>query len=664
MNTESDNMAGSDKKEQQLAAGESTSGGASPLDVQEPEVSHIVMTGNPLGLIPRLSLNADQTITMAAWFGSLPPDTFIDKFRLQIARRGSDEWATLPPEHTYTGGTAWKPLLFTLPSSFMLNPENEGGFDLRYEHENFLNVFDRSDRVPIHIDKVPPNGATPPAKMTFAFTPPITDATFGANDFLEFTIPGWTGDSADVQVAFGWLKGELPDDPGDIDLIGPQPILAGGKVQIPKDKFVAAGDGACCGGYVLIDKAGNISWLSLYELISVALGPTPTPVPLPAPNVTDNTGGELLRSDIVDGGVIVKFGRITNGKPTDEIALKWGGSEVASRQLVGDNPTTHSFFVPWEHIKAQYGAAKGPVPTDVQYIVYRGLEPFPSVIVSKICNLSNTGPDNPNPEPGNPNLKVVTIVGESDVDNELIDTDENEDVFAKIELVAPLSDGDSYQVMWNGTPIGAPYVVDVADDKVGDIIDIPLDWDVIRGEGASAAMPVWYVLTNTDHENPQEPETRTAVKIDFLVFRLPEAIARHTNPAKIITCNSLRWNASSTTFGIEFLIPPSNHLKAGDTVVVEWKAFTDFATPVEVPAAAKTHTFTNITSDQATNGIVWLIEPYATHVLPTWIKATPLGKGEVTYTITGKPPLPTPTNTMVGLAQGEGSCNVPPAPNP
>jgi hypothetical protein len=664
MNTESDNMAGSDKKEQQLAAGETISGGAGPLEIQSPDVRLIVIDGDATGLILREKLNADQAITIAAWDGPLPPAPFTETFRLQIARRGSSEWMTLLPEHTYVGGTAWQALPFTLPSSFMLAPENEGGFDLRYEHVNYFDVPDYSARVPIHIDKVPPNGSIPPAKMTYAFTPPITDATFGADDFLEFTIPGWTGDPADVQVAFGWLKGELPEDPADIDLIGPEPIVAGGKVKIPKDKFDAAGDGACCGGYVLIDKAGNISSLSMYELMSVALGPTPTPVPLPAPNVTDSTGGELLRSDIVNGGVIVTFGKITNGKPSDQIALKWGGVEVANRMPVGSNPTTHSFFVPWEHIKTQYGAAKGPVPTDVQYIVYRGLEPFPSAIISKTCNLSNTGPENPNPEPGNPNLKVVTVVGESGVDNELVAADEDKDVFARIELVAPLSDDDAYQVMWNGIPIGEPYFVDTTKDTAGDIKEIPLDWDVIRRAGANAAMPVWYVLTNADHENPQEPEPYTAVKIDFLVLHLPEAIARHTNAGGIITCNSLRWDAGSTTFGIEFLIPPSDHLKAGDTVVVEWKAFTDFASPVEVPSATKTKTFTNITSDQATNGIVWLIAPYATHVLPTWIKATPLGKGEVTYTITGSPALPTPTNTMVGLSQGEGSCNVPPGPNP
>lgn len=658
-------MAGSDKKEQQLAASESTSGGTGPLEVQKPDVRSFVIGGDATGLILRANHFKDHTIAIALWDGDLPTNPAdIETFRLQITRRGSNEWTTLLPERKYVGGTPWTLLQFNFPSSFMLDPENEGGFDLRFEHENYLGVSDHSARVPIHIDKIPPNGSTSPAMMTYAFTPPITDATFGTDDFLEFTIAGWTGDSADVQIAFGWIKGELPEKPEDIDLIGPQPILAGGKVRIPKDKFIAAGDGACCGGYVLIDKAGNISNLSRYELMSVALGPTPTPVPLPAPEVTDATGGELLRSDIVDGGVVVRFGKITNGKPTDQIAVKWGGSEVTRRQPVGSNPTIHRFIVPWDHIQTEYGAATGPVDTDVQYILYRGLEPFESAIVSIKCNLSNTGPENPNPEPGNPNLEVVTIVGKSGVDNELESDDEDEEILAKIELVDPLSDGDTYQVMWNGTPIGTPYVVDTTSDAAGETIEIQLDWDVIRSQGASAAMPVWYELTNADHKNPQEPETRTAVKIDFLVLHLPEAIPRHTNASGIITCNSLRWNAGSTTFGIEYLIPPSEHLKAGDTVVVGWKAFTNFGTPVEVPAAAKTHTFTNITPEQAASGIVWLIEPYATHVLPTWIKATPIGKGEVTYTITGKPAVETPTNTRIGLSQGEGSCNVPPAPNP
>lgn len=658
-------MAGSDKKEQQLESKESASGGAEPLKVQDPDVSHIVLAGAPLGLIPRASLDTDQEIRIGTWGGSLPTNPiFSEKFMLQIARRGSSEWTTIGPTHTYVGGSTWVPLIFTLPSSFMLDTENEGAFDLRYMHTNYLDVDDYSERVPIHIDKVPPNGALPPARMGFTVTPPIKDTTFGTDDYLEATIPSWTGDVADVQVAFAWLKGQLPDDPEKIEFMGPLPIIANGKVRIPKDKFIEAGDGECCGGYVLIDKAGNISALSLYELMSVALGPLP-PVPLsPAPIATDATGGELLRSDIVDGGVIVTFARITNGKSTDDIAMRWGGREVDRRIPVDDNPAVFSFFVPWSHIRREYGASKGVVDTDLQFIVYRGVEAFESVIATVKCNFSHTGPENPNPGPGNPNLKPVTVVGKSGVDNKLVAGDEDEEVKAYVELVSPLNDGDTLQAFWNETPIGAPYIVDVTKDSPGDVVEIPLDWDVIRREGPSATMPVWYVLTNEDHENPQEPDPRTSVDVSFLVIKLPAAQALYTTPGGILSCNSLRWNATSTTFGIEFLIPPSEQLKAGVTVEVEWKAFKDMDNPEELPGAYKKTTFTDISESQATNGIVWMVEPYATHILPTWSKDTPVGVCEVTYTIVGKPASAPTTSTLIGMSQGEGSCNLPRPPNP
>jgi hypothetical protein len=390
-------MAGSDKKERKLASGEPTFGGTQPLVVQDPDVSHFVMTGNPTGLIPRAALNADQKTTITAWNGALPPNGRTDTVRLQITRWGSNEWTTLPPEQSFTGGDTWVPLVFTILSTFFLKTENEGAFDLRYEHENYLGVTDYSGRVPIHIDKVPPNGATPPAKMVFAVTAPITDATFGTNDFLEATIPMWTGDLLDAQVAFGWLKGELPEDPGDIDLIGPESIAPGEKVRIPKDKFIAAGDGLCCGGYVLIDKAGNISALSLYELMSVALGPLP-PKPLPKPTAADPTGGELLREDIVNGGVLVNVPHVTNGKSTDTLVIKWKDQELKPGTPVGANPANGiDIFVPWDMILSAYGSATGIVDIPLSYTVLRGVEPFASDIETVKCNLSVAGPDNPTP---------------------------------------------------------------------------------------------------------------------------------------------------------------------------------------------------------------------------------------------------------------------------
>lgn len=659
-------MAGSDKKEQRLATGESTSGGVGPLVVQNPDVRHFVIPGDLSGLIPRAKLNTDQKTTITTWDGTLPDDPMdTDTFWLQQARAGSDEWTDLDTK-SYTGGDTWAPLDFTIPRTFFLAQENEGGFALRYKHQSHQGPIDYSGRVAIFIDKVPPNGAIPPDKMVFAVTSPITDATFGANNFLEATIPNWTGDPTGTQVAFGWLKGELPEDPADIDLIGPLPILGGGKVQIPKDKFIAAGDGLCCGGYVLIDKAGNISSLSLYELMSVALGPLP-PKPLPKPTAADATGGELLREDIENGGVLVNVPKVTNGKSTDTIVIKWGTQELKPGTPVGANPANGiDIFVLWGMILTEYGSATGVVNIPLSYTVLRGVEPFGSDIETVKCNLSLPGPVNPDPEPGNPNLEEVEIYGKSGTKNVLVDTDEDEAIHAEIVLVAPLEDGDSYQVMWNGTPIGAPYVIDVADDTAGDTIEIPLDWDVIRDEGPDAAMPVWYVLTNPAHQNPQEPDPRTKVDIDFLVLELPLAQALHTmnNNGRDFNCDSLRWNAAGTEYGYEYRIPPSTHLKEGVEVKVVWEAYQNFTAPVPMPALKKERTFASITEDQARNGIVWMIEPYAAHIGPIYIKGTSWGKGDVTYTITGKPAASKPTNNRVGQVQGEGSCLIPDKPKP
>lgn len=671
VNMESDNMAGSDKKEQKLASDEFASGGAAPLVVQDPDVSAFVIKDDPLGLILRATLNTDQKTTIATWGGSLPTNPArTEYFRLQVARAGSNEW-TLLQEHPYAGraNPVWVPLDFIIPKEFLLDAENEGAFELRYEHENQLTAKDWSNRVPIYIDKIPPNLGINPKPMVFTVKSPIVDTSFGVNDYLEATIPTWDGDKPDVQMYYGWMKDKLPEKPEDMDVIeGPIPVSPGQTVRIPKAKIIETGDGLRCGGYILVDKAGN-AILSRYELMSVALGPWPVPL-LDTPKVTDGTGGELLRSDIVDGGVMVNIPHITNGKSTDQIVVRWGVEQLESPTPVGANPSGGiNIPVPWATIWKEYGSdTVGVVETEVAYKVFRGVEPFPSDIETVKCNLSAPGPVNPlpDPEPGNPGLKKVTITGESAKPDELIDSDEDQEVVARIELVDPLVDRDTYQVMWNGTPIGVPYEIDVAKDTVGNFIEISLldDWDIIRDAGPSSTMPVWYELTNAAHENPEEPKDRTPVKIEFLILKLPDAEPLWTNPAGILWCNSLRWDSTATKFGVEYRIPPSKHLNEGDEVTVTWKAYTDFDNPVEVPSARKSATFTNISKEQAENGIVWLIEPYVDHILPTYTKSAPIGKGEVTYAITGKPASSVPTNTEVGMFVGEGTCNVPPPPNP
>lgn len=96
-----------------------------------------------------------------------------------------------------------------------------------------------------------------------------------------------------------------------------------------------------------------------------------------------------------------------------------------------------------------------------------------------------------------------------------------------------------------------------------------------------------------------------------------------------------------------YLIPPSEYLKAGMTVDVEWKAYTTYASPVLVPAAGDKKTLGPISADEETNGVIWFIEPYAKHLLPTWGSSTnQTGKGEVTYIL-----------NIRGVGRASGQCH-------
>ena len=159
-------MAGSDKKEQRLDAGKSTAGGNVPFEVQGPDVTHFVMPGDNTGLIPRVKLDSDQSITIATWDGQLPgAGDGTDYFRLQIARANSNEWTLVGTEHSYVGGGPWVPLVFTLTSAWFLEPENEGGlgreitrsFDLNGVEQQLTQVYNAVDALVSRTLKEGPN---------------------------------------------------------------------------------------------------------------------------------------------------------------------------------------------------------------------------------------------------------------------------------------------------------------------------------------------------------------------------------------------------------------------------------------------------------------------------------------------------------------------------
>jgi hypothetical protein len=631
-----------------------------PLAFDNPDVSTVTLPGNPPGLFPRASLDAGIGLEIKAWT-TLPPDGETETVTLQIARPGSDEYEDVATV-SYTHGTSIFPLSIILPAAFLLKPENEGAFKIRYEHVNWVGTPAESVDVPVFIDKTPPNGTAAPDKITFSITPPFTETNLVGLTDVEGTIPAWTGAAEGDKVAFAWMKDRLPEDPNDILPIAVVELGADRKVKFPVALIRSLGDGGFCGGYTIFDKAGNRSRISLYDLIPVALGALP-PLPYPAASVPEAVPkGYVDRKDGLQG-VHIEFASILHAKSTDEVEIIWDGVALAYRTPIGSSPgNTISIGVNWEHMRDQYGAATGAVSTPIAYKLYRGILELGGASGTVMVNFETTGPGNPDPWPGNPLLLPLDVFGKSKVANKLVATDENELIEAVIELVAPIADGDEYHVLWDGVPIGAPYVIDTASDSPGEEIRIELDWDVIRRQGNNPKMPVTYSLSNPAIANPQEPKDPTDVEIEFLTVNLPVAEPQKLvgTTIKRLTCLSLHTEAGK--MGFQYLIPPSDYLKEGMMVEVEWKAYTTYADPQLDPTAGKKATLGPVTPDQEEKGLMWLIEPYDTHLLPTWGGPSDQeGKGEVIYTlyVDGVPEPSPASDTRVVLSAGSGTCVIP-----
>lgn len=626
-----------------------------------PDVSSVIIDGLPEGLFPRASLDAGITLQIPRW-GTVPTEPVqLEYVAVQLARPGTPNYETVATV-TYTPGTTTFPMAATIPAAWLLKNENEGAFNLRYRHENWLGTYSESAPVLVFVDKVPPNGSAAPDKLTLLFTPPIVDATLTGVTELEATVSAWTGPEEGDKVAFTVVEGKLPEDPNDIVPIGVVTLGADRKIKFPVSVIKDLPDGDYCFGFVIVDKAGNRSRISNYDLIPVALGEVP-PDPYPPLSVPENDDdGKVDRADALQG-VFVEFQRILHAKATDQIAIIWGTKELPYRTPVGSNPPSRmSISVIWEHMRDEYGSAVAPVVTPVEYKLYRGSVLLGGATGSVTVDFSSTGPENPNPEPGNPNLLPLEVYGESDTANKLVAADENKAVVAKIELYDPLTAGDKIQVYWGGTPIGTPYSVDPTTENPGDEIEIALggNWDIIRRAGNNVAMPVTYRLTNSAFTNPQEPLEPTKVEITFLTVTLPLAIPQDLVNSRL-TCRSLHFDG--TKIGFRYLIPPSDYLKEGMTVALEWKASHTYTLPVPVPTAGKTATYGPITAAEAASGFLWFIEPYADRILPTWFSETnQIGKGEVSYKLDvgGVPVASVFSDTQVGLTQGNSTCDLTP----
>lgn len=548
------------------------------------------------------------------------------------------------------------PFRITIPQA-MLDVWGEGPNTFIYKVDHYNNSFSSSAPLVLIFDRVPPYNQAAPDKIPFI--PDITDANI---DDVEFTIPDYI-DFRPGDRVFWWWGTEVPNDPTLVPPSG-NAVVTRPTTTIPVDKGIieAAGNGGAYALYMLMDKAGNNSPLSVFTQVGVALGDLPSN--LLDPMVPQAAKGQIIQEDAVTG-VTVQVQEFDNWIASDELRISWG-DHVFEWNAIGEAnpfPFPLTYTIPNDILLAQYEAAgPGDVETAVAYEVRRGTVNQGRREIEVTVNLEVFGPGpNPDwPDPVNPLLARVTVVGEAGEENHLMPEDEGEDATLILEVDDTLLVGDVIQFYWDDELITtADHPVEV--DEPGEEISETVPWDVIHRRG-NANVPVRYTVTRPGNPNPIiSRDTDVLVDANNIYPEAPVFLG--TTPNGWLNCDSIYEDANDRVPAVRVQVQDLSQygLVDGNTVTMHWRAVYGRTGEDPVPGTD----YDEVITLNSTNlgGFVWKI-PYVDYVFPVFDLANRDGRGRATFdfTLNGRTYTSKLTEAVVSMHNGNVVC--PLRPNP
>jgi hypothetical protein len=543
------------------------------------------------------------------------------------------------------------PLELTLPHRNLLP---DGLYSVRYRVNGWNDSVTWSPPVTLVADTTPPRRDSNPEGARGPEAP-ITDAYLDAHpDGVECTVPAYPDWQPGDRVLFWWLRAPLPDDPTTLVPAGEAEVTAQPQqIIVPASVVTATGDGGCYVIYVLQDKATNISRLSVYTRLGVALGALPQG--LLDPEVAQADDG-LVDLDDAFAGVIVGIPAFDNWKPTDRVEVTWG-TAVLDEEPLGSAPGFPlPVKVPTDVLRAQYGAGEGAVPTPVSYRILRGDAVFGPKQISVDVDFSVVGPELPEwPDPVNPALPVATVFGgDRATPNQLTRQDNGAPATLEFNLYAPVAAGEEVDVYWGDTRVEEARYTVQAGDAPGKLVVVTIPWSYIEQAGNNAALPVHYRIHAPGSPNEQHSPT-TAVSVDAVVIIPPAPAFEKLSGNGMLNCTSLDGADRAVLVKVPDL---SAYLGAGDTVTLTWTPLAGMTGEEVLDAAIKEEA---IVLDAATvRGFVWRVQPYARHILPTYDPdgAGPAGRARINYAFTYKdePVTSATAEAIVAMFDAAGAC--------
>ncbi|WP_313713455.1 hypothetical protein [Pseudomonas sp.] len=574
---------------------------------------------------------------------SVPAWTFSKEDKLRIEHsRDNRVWTVLHEEVVKNGE---KPIDIPYPVPLDKSKDQmglEGGHYFRTWIESANEDIEYSDSLKLIFDRVPPYDHAPPTKLPAI--PVVTDESLAAaGGKVTLALPDYTDFEAGDSVIVYWMN-RIPEEFEDVDPpVATVPIVGSNQeVEIPEAAVRAVGDGGVFVLYVLVDRAGNVSEMSIYTSVAVALGTLPAVFDDPVVPLATDLDDYLIDQADADLGVEVWVPLYDGQKATDFVVIKWGSTELPP-ETVGSAPGDYiRVLVPKNVLLKEYGPGPGEVPTKVSYTLLRGTHPLGGAETNIKVNFETLDPGFPDPSwplPIHPGLKKPVITGQGSGKVDELDTDDNGlAAYLDFELYSFAFENDELTFYWGGDAAVTYTVKD--SDTPGDKIRIEVPWDNILKVGNASAVPVDYEARRVGVHNPVRSGI-TKVKVDAIIIEPEAATFDHLNSAGMVNCASIKATASHPDGpAVEVLIPDlSEYLQYGDfsKVRVRWWVYRGESDEQGFDIIEAVTLEEDISlDDYPITGFTYRI-PFDTHVLPTFDGSTDLdfqrSRANFTYTI-------------------------------
>lgn len=477
--------------------------------------------------------------------------------------RGEDELVGVIRLQPPFDAAADFPLRYRVPVDLFNLP---GFADLHYRIVDDTGNFVSSESIQIEIDHRAPNGNNPGAPLIFpaeVVRDGVTAAWLAANgDQLTVEVPRWPDITEADTVYFYWGT-PFDSEPVASLTITPDHLDAGTPIEFAYsgDILRQKGNGELNGYYVLADRAGNRNPRAPVVPIDVIDLPA-IPDDFPAPVVPLATQDRLIDLEDARTGVFVEIGPIADTQAGDTLQAWWNGRPLPLVTL-GATPTwPQRIAVSWDILSADGFAA--PVPCEVQYRWRRGAtQEVDSPVTTFTVDLTVAGPDPVGPDPINPTLDLLVVKGLTG-DNILVGADHGIDARVEVTLYANPKVNDLLELYWGEHPqVAATYRVQ-SGDRPDQTVSFTVPWSIIDAVGNSAALPVWYWVSNGVN-GQRSPDTLVRVSV-----RPVEGLEPVSFPdASIfgwIACENEPWN------GIRVKIPGNPEvLEEDDVIEMSWQ---------------------------------------------------------------------------------------------